>query len=106
GGGGGAEEGQGKMGGSVWQFRDRYVENSPFFYLDRIQTPVLLLHGVSDTTAPSSESQIAFEALRRLGKEVVFAKYRGEGHSPLSWGYANRLDYVNRVIAWFDEFLK
>jgi len=45
-------------------------------------------------------------ALRRLGKNVVYAKYDGEGHSPLYWKYANRRDLYNRVISWFDEHLK
>jgi dipeptidyl aminopeptidase/acylaminoacyl peptidase len=100
------EEGQGAMGGSVWQYRDRFIENSPFFYLDKVQTPVLLIHGGSDQTVPVTESRIAFEALRRLGKEVVFAEYEGEGHIPSQWSYSNRLDFCNRVITWFRIYLK
>lgn len=74
-----AEQGQGKLGGTPWQFRDRYVENSPIFYLDRIETPLLLVHGAADTTAAPFLSDEIFVGLRRLGKEVVYAKYEGEG---------------------------
>jgi dipeptidyl aminopeptidase/acylaminoacyl peptidase len=40
-----AENDQGRMGGTPWQYRDRYIQNSPFFYLDRVQTPILLQYG-------------------------------------------------------------
>jgi dipeptidyl aminopeptidase/acylaminoacyl peptidase len=45
-----------------------------------------------------------FVGLRRLGKEVEYAKYEHEGH--LINGYANQVDYLNRIIAWFGEYLK
>ncbi len=100
------EEGQGLMGGSPWQHRDRFIENSPFFYFDRVETPLLIIHGGSDETVPVVESHIAFGALRRLGKDVVFAEYKGEGHAPSTWTYPNRVDYCERIIAWFDKYLK
>ena len=34
------EHGQGLIGGTPWEFRERYVENSPIFYLDRVGTPL------------------------------------------------------------------
>ena len=98
-----AEQGQGRMGGSPWQFRDRYVENSPFFYLDRVQTPVLLVHGTMDTAVPATLGDQTFVALRRLGKEATYLRYVGEGH-----GIAdprNVRDFTNRVIGWFDEHI-
>jgi len=100
------EEGQGDMGGSLWQHRERFIENSPLFYLDRIQTPILLMHGGSDTAAPPIESHIAFESLRRLGKEATYVEYAGEEHVPSQWSYVNQIDYCERIIAWFDKYLK
>jgi len=43
-----------------------------------------------------------FVGLRRLGKEVEYAKYAGEGHSPLYWSFANQMDSIERVLAWFN----
>ena len=102
----GLEMGQGKMGGSPWQFRERYIENSPSFYLDRVETPVLIVHGADDTAVASFLGDELFVSLRRLGKEVEYAKYEGEEHSPLNWSYANQLDLCNRMIAWFGRYLK
>ncbi len=100
------ESGQGLMGGTPWAFRDRYIENSPIFYFDRVDTPLLIVHGSEDSAVASSLGDEVFVALRRLGKEVEYAKYAGEGHGLLEWSYANQVDLDNRMIRWFDEHLK
>lgn len=99
------EEGQGKIGSSLWERRDRFIENSPLFYLERVETPLLLIQGASDTTDPPIESEIAFGSLRRLGKEVTYIEYQGD-HVPSLWSYVDQVDYCKRVIAWLDKFLK
>ena len=76
------------------------------FYLDSVQTPVLIVHGAEDSVVPSFLGDEIFVGLRRLGKEVEYAKYEGEGHSQISWSYINQVDYLNRVIDWFDKHLK
>lgn len=100
------EQGQGAMGGTLWQFRDRYFENSPVFYLDRVRTPLLIVHGADDSTVASFLGDEIFVDLRRLAKEVEYAKYQDEGHSPLEWSYADQRDLCNRMIAWLTEYVK
>jgi dipeptidyl aminopeptidase/acylaminoacyl peptidase len=97
------ENGQGLMGGSVWQHRERFIENSPFYYLDRVETPVLLVHGTDDTL-PVADSDQTFVALRRLGKTVEYARYEGEGHA--AWSAPNAADLIERMTTWFGEHLK
>jgi len=93
------------IGGTPWQFRDRYIENSPIFYFDRIETPLLIVHGSEDQSVASFLGDQVFVALRRLGKEVEYAKYENAGHFPDN-SYSNELDFCNRMIFWFDEHLK
>jgi dipeptidyl aminopeptidase/acylaminoacyl peptidase len=100
------EGGQGGMLGHPWQQRDAYIENSPFFYLDRVETPLLIIHGELDEAVPVSQGEAVFVSLRRLGKKVVFVKYEGEGHWEGEWSPQNVVDYWNRVTTWFDEQLK
>jgi dipeptidyl aminopeptidase/acylaminoacyl peptidase len=100
-----AEEGQGGMGGPPWQHPQRYLENSPVFYLDRVTTPVLLIHGALDEAVPAAQAAEVFVGLRRLGKEVVYARYEGEEHWQGTWGRANVEDYWSRVVEWFDSHL-
>jgi len=99
------ENGQGQMGGTPWEYRERYIENSPFFQFDKISTPLLIIHGAKDRTVADFLGDQTFVALRRLGKEVEYAKYKGEGHSPLGWSFANQVDFCDRIIAWFNAHL-
>jgi len=98
------EHAQDALGGTPWQLRERYIENSPFYYLDRVETPLLIVHVTGDPVVPSFLGDQIFVALRRLGKEVEYAKYEGEAHGPS--GFVNQVDHNNRMIAWFDKYLR
>ena len=98
------EDGPARMRGTPWEFRERYIENSPIFYLDRVQTPLFIVHGTEDSTVAPFLADEVFVGLRRLGKEAVYAKYAGEGHGLRT--SANQLDYWYRVIEWFDKHLQ
>lgn len=100
------ETGQGLMGTTPWNVRDRYIENSPMFYLDRIGTPLLIAAGMHDTTTPPYLTDEVFVGLRRLNKEVEYVKYRGEGHSPISWQYEDQTDLCSRMLGWLDAHLR
>ena len=90
--------------GTPWSAPEKYIENSPVFHLDRIVTPLLILHGSKDYAVAPFLGEEIFVDLRRLGKTVVYGRYEGEGHEIA--GYHNQLDYVERMIAWFDKYLK
>jgi dipeptidyl aminopeptidase/acylaminoacyl peptidase len=100
------EKGLHAQGGTPWELRAKYIENSPVFHLDQVRTPVLLLHGAEDVSVPSVLADEVFVCLRRLGQKVVYAKYMNEGHVPARWGYPNQLDFTQRMLGWFDEHLK
>ena len=97
------EGGQGQMHGTLWEFPQRYIENSPVFYLDKVETPLLLIQGTEDFAPAQAEEM--FSGLRRLGKRVTLALYPG-GHSHVTWSRENIIDLWGRVIAWFDEFMQ
>ena len=94
------------MGVPPWENPERYVENSPMFHLDRVQTPLLIAHGSSDHAVPSYLGDQVFVGLRRLGKRAEYVKYEQEGHTPATWSYQHRLDYYTRVVRWFEQYLK
>jgi dipeptidyl aminopeptidase/acylaminoacyl peptidase len=95
------ESGQGRMGGTPWQYPDRYRENSPFFLFDRIQTPLLIGQGEKDGRLIASDA--VFVALQRLGKKVEYRIYENEGH--VISRRANVLDFWNRRLEFLDEWL-
>jgi dipeptidyl aminopeptidase/acylaminoacyl peptidase len=93
-------------GGPPWVLRDKYIENSPIFYFDKIETPLLIIHGSADTAVSHFLADEVFVGLRSLRKEVTYALYQGESHFPASWGYANQIDSAQRAIDWFDKYLQ
>jgi len=94
------------LGGTVWQRRERYIDNSPYFFLDRVNAPVLIIHGTSDDTVDRALADATYSALRRLGKTVEYARYVGEGHGESIWSYSDSLDEMQRILGWFDRFLQ
>lgn len=94
------------MGGPLWTNRERYIDNSPLLFLDRVHTPLLLVQGMDDPTTPSEDADRVFVALRRLGQEVEYVRYAGEGEGHDLRGYADQRDLCERLIRWFDFHLK
>jgi len=98
------ERTQSRIGGSIWQYPTRFIENSPIFWADRVQTPVLLLHNDGDDAVPWYQGVEFYLALRRLGKEVYLFDYNGEPHGLRK--RPNQKDYTIRLQQYFDHYLK
>ena len=93
------------LSGPPWQHLKDYIENSPFFYLDTLETPLLVIHGSKDTAVTPFLSDEVFVSLSTLGKPVEYVRYEGEDHAPGGWGYENQADLSNRVLAWLGKYL-
>ncbi len=98
------EHTQSRLGGTLWEKPLRYIENSPIFYIDKIQTPLLLLHNDNDGHVPWYQGIEMYVALRRLGKPSWMLNYNGEPHWPTS--YQNIRDLTIRMQQYFDYYLK
>jgi dipeptidyl aminopeptidase/acylaminoacyl peptidase len=79
-------------------------ERSPYFHLDRIQSPVQLICGANDPRCPASESLQAWDALLRLGKQVDLLLYPDEGHAFLK--IQNVVDHELRRVAFLAACLE
>ncbi len=98
------EQDQSRIGGSLWEYPMRYIENSPLFQADRVKTPILMIHNDADDAVPWYQGIEYYLALRRLGKEVYFFSYNGEPHGLRR--RPNQKDYTVRLQEYFDYFLK
>lgn len=87
-----------------WNNKELYVDHSPLFSADKINTPLLLLHGTADTNVPIGESIRMYTALKVLGKTVEFVRVEGENHHVLDM--QKRYDWQKTILAWFDKYLK
>jgi dipeptidyl aminopeptidase/acylaminoacyl peptidase len=97
------EKTQSRLGGSLWEVRPRYIENSPVFWADKIETPVLMMHNDEDGAVPWYQGIEFFVALRRLQKPVWMLNYNGEAHGLRK--YQNRKDFAVRMLQFFDHYL-
>jgi dipeptidyl aminopeptidase/acylaminoacyl peptidase len=100
------ETGQARMGGSPFQYPQRYLSQSAFFHLDQVNTPVLILHGEKDLTILFGEGEMMFYALRQLGKTAEFVAYANGDHSLSRHSRVDALDVNRRILEWFDRYLR
>ena len=100
------ESGQARLGGSPFEVQDRYISQSAFFHLDKVETPVLITHGVKDFTILYEEGAMMFYALRQLGKEATLVTYREGDHSLYRHSRADALDVHQRMLDWFALYLR
>ncbi|HEX7486278.1 MAG TPA: prolyl oligopeptidase family serine peptidase [Vicinamibacterales bacterium] len=98
------EKTQSRIGGSLWEKRDLFIENSALFFADRVKTPLLIEHGDDDGAVPWYQGIEMYLALRRLGKDCILLQYRGEPHHLQK--YPNKLDYSIKMKQYFDHYLK
>ncbi len=98
------ERTQSRLGATLWENRTRYIENSPLFYADRVETPLLMMHNDDDGAVPWYQGIEYFVALRRLQKPVWMLVYNGEAHNLRQW--PNRVDLSIRMSQFFDHYLK
>jgi dipeptidyl aminopeptidase/acylaminoacyl peptidase len=94
----------GHMPGAPWQYRDQYIENSPIWFLDRVETPLLITTGSADGFLPWL-SEGVYVGLHRLGKPVEYRRYEGEGHGVGDLNPNNFRDRFAAVLRWFDTYL-
>jgi len=87
-----------------WNNKELFVGQSPLFNADKINTPLLLLHGSKDDNVPVGESIQMYNALRILGSPVEFIIVEGENHGITD--YKKRIQWTKTMQAWFAKWLK
>ena len=97
------EQTQSRIGGTLWERPLEYLDNSPLFQADKIETPLLMLHNDEDTAVPWYQGIEMFAAMRRLGKPTWLLNYNGEPHGLRR--EANRRDFAIRMQQFFDHYL-
>ena len=98
------ERAQSRIGGSLWDYPLRFLDNSPIFRADSVETPLLMLHNDEDDAVPWYQGIEFFLALRRLGKPAFMFNYNGEKHGLRK--RINQKDYTRRLQEFFDHYLK
>jgi dipeptidyl aminopeptidase/acylaminoacyl peptidase len=100
------EKSQDRIGATLWQQPQKYIQHSAIMFADRIKTPLLLITGEQDHNVPARQAMEMYYALRRLNKEVAWVNYVNGGHGMPTTTAEEVKDFHQRILAWYDENLK
>lgn len=100
------EGGQGRMRTSLCDDPQRYIDNSPSYALEKVQTPLLVLQGSGDNGFGKDQSPSLFSALKRLNKAAELIVGTDMGHAPTSWSIEAQRELVPKLLAFLDKHLK
>jgi dipeptidyl aminopeptidase/acylaminoacyl peptidase len=100
------EKSQDRIGATLWQQPQKYIQHSAIMFADRIKTPLLLMTGEQDHNVPARQAMEMYYALRRLNKEVEWVSYVNGGHGMPTTTAAEVEDYHTRIVKWYDDHLK
>ncbi len=98
------EKQQSRIGANLWEKPEAYINSSPLFKLNKVTTPLAIMHNDADGAVPWYQGIELFTALRRLGKPVWMLNYNGEAHNLME--RRNRKDIQIREQQFFDWLLK
>ena len=101
-----AEKTQDRIGATMWEQPQKYVQHSAVMFADRIKTPLLLVTGGEDHNVPAINTREMYFALRRLGKPVEWVNYTNGGHGIPMTNAAEFADWHHRLTGWYDRYLK
>lgn len=97
------EKTQSRIGKTIWEAPELYIENSPIFHIPEIETPLLIMHNDGDGAVPWYQGIEMFVGMKRLGKPVWMLNYNGDQHNLMQ--NANRVDLSIRMRQFFDYYL-
>jgi dipeptidyl aminopeptidase/acylaminoacyl peptidase len=98
------EKSQSRIGATIWEKPNLYIENSPLFHIPKITTPLVIMANDADGAVPWYQGIEMFTAMRRLNKPVWMLNYNGEAHNLVE--RKNRKDIQIREQQFFDWLLK
>jgi dipeptidyl aminopeptidase/acylaminoacyl peptidase len=101
-----AEKSQDRLGATLWQQPQKYVQHSAIMFADRIKTPLMLMTGAQDSNVPADNTREMYYGLRRLDKEVIWVNYINGGHGAGNATVEDFLDMQKRMLEFYDAKLK
>jgi dipeptidyl aminopeptidase/acylaminoacyl peptidase len=97
------EKTQSRIGAPPWTRPLQFIENSPIFWVEKVQTPYLTMHNDEDGAVPWYQGIEFFSALRRLGKEAYLFNYNGEKHGLTQ--RETQKHFTVHMAEFFDHYL-
>jgi len=90
--------------GTPYENLDLFQERSPVTHVKNVKTPTLLLTGENDLTDPIGQCQQFYRGLKRYGVDTEYVVYPREGHRIREEKHC--IDLINRILVWFEKYVK
>ncbi|MEC1262134.1 S9 family peptidase [Bacillus swezeyi] len=95
-----------QLGLDLFENPDKLWDRSPLKYADRVETPLLILHGERDDRCPVEQAEQLFTALKKMGKEVKLVRFPHASHDLSRNGHpTQRIKRLEYIGGWFDKYL-
>ncbi|MEZ4523908.1 MAG: S9 family peptidase [Thermomicrobiales bacterium] len=92
-----------EFGGLPWENREHYMKYSPITYVDKMTTPLLIIHSEKDFRCPIEQGEQVFISLKRLGRDTEFVRFPDENHNLSRTGKPkHRIERLEHILRWFD----
>lgn len=98
------EKQQSRIGKTIWEAPELYIENSPQFHLPNVKTPLLIMANDEDGAVPWYQGIELFTGMKRLGKPCWMFNYNGDNHNLTK--LSNKIDLSIRMRQFFDYYLQ
>ncbi len=96
-----------QIGGDPWVSWEKLREKSPLYYVDRVRTPLMVVHSLDDYRCWLDQAVAMYTALKLRGKEVELVLFESGGHT---FGWSGRPSLrearLRHLLRWFDTYLK
>ena len=90
--------------GLPWKNPELWIKLSPFFRIESVTTPTLVVVGQADMNVPLLASEQLYQALRRVGVPTELVIYPEQNHGIEKPSYVK--DRYERYLAWYDRYLR
>lgn len=97
------------MGGYPWNDATQEIlkRESPFTYVDQIETPLMIIHASTDLRTGVTQSEMMYRALKELKRPVEYVRYPDAGHDLSRTGDPKqRVDRLLRIVEFFERYRK
>ena len=98
------EKQQSRIGATIWDEPELFIENSPQFHLPKVKTPLLIMANDEDGAVPWYQGIELFTGMKRLGKPCWMFNYNGDDHNLTK--LSNKIDLSIRMRQYFDYYLQ
>jgi dipeptidyl aminopeptidase/acylaminoacyl peptidase len=87
----------------VQENKDKAERANPIAYVSKDDPPFLIMHGDRDNMVPFNQSELLYDALKKVGVDATFKPVKGAGHGTRQFGTAESMKLVED---FFDKHLK